>query len=229
MTSEAAPAAWRARAGQGIARRLLPALYAASAHHTQRVPARGPVVLAANHTGFLDGPLLVALSPRPVHVLVLDRTFTGWVGPVMRMSGQIPINQRVGDRVALGKALEVLGRGGVVGIFPEGGRGRGDVAAAGKGVAWIAQRAGAPVVPVACLGTRHTGELAGTLPPLRRRVVLDIGEPVDVTPPDGLNGRARLEHGAHVVQQALAAHVAQASTEHGIALPTDIPPDLLPA
>ena len=66
------------------------------------MPATGPVVLAANHTGFLDGALVLSMAPRPSHFLVLAQTFEGFVGRVLRWSGQIPIDQGRGDRAALG-------------------------------------------------------------------------------------------------------------------------------
>jgi 1-acyl-sn-glycerol-3-phosphate acyltransferase len=184
-------------------------------------------VLAANHTGYLDGALVLALAPRPSHFLVLASMFDGLVGRVLWWSGQIPLEQSRGDRAGLGAALEVLGRGGVIGIFPEGGRGRGDVAVAGKGVAWLALRSGAIVVPTACLGTRRTGDLAASWPPLRSRLVVDFGRPVVLDLPPGLPGRARLDLATERIREALEGHVRDAAERHGIPLPTDVPPDLV--
>jgi 1-acyl-sn-glycerol-3-phosphate acyltransferase len=221
------PSAARARWSRVAARGLLTVLYGPHAHGTDHVPRTGPVILAANHTGYLDGAVVLGMSPRPSHFLVLDRSVTGVAGILLRGSAQIPIDQRRGDRRALGQALSVLGRGGVVGIFPEGGRGTGAVTSAGKGVAWLALRSGAVVVPTACLGTRATGALAGSWPRLRTPMVVDFGRPVILDLPDGLPGRARLEQATEQVRAALAAHVAAASDRHGIPLPTDVPPDLL--
>ena len=221
------PSAARARVSHAAARALLAVLYGPRAHGVDHVPRRGPVVLAANHTGYLDGAVVLGTSPRPSHFLVLDRSFTGVAGVLLHASAQIPIDQRRGDRRALGQALAVLGRGGVVGIFPEGGRGRGEVESAGKGVAWLALRSGATVVPTACLGTRATGALAASWPPLRTRIVVDFGPPVPLDLPEGLPGRARLDTATERVRAALAGHVRAASERHGIPLPADVPPDLL--
>lgn len=220
------PAAWRATVGRWVSRSLVRSLYAAQGHGLERVPVSGPVILAANHTGYLDGAVVHALAPRPSHFLVLAVTFERGIGPVLRHSGQIPLVQGTESRQALMTALGVLGRGGVVGIFPEGGRGRGDLARAEKGVAWLAVRSGAPVVPVACLGTRATGAPADSWPRLRSRLVADFGEPIVVTGADGIPGRARLDRAAEQVRAALARHVAEASARHGIALPADVPADL---
>lgn len=221
-----APAAWRASLGRQVGRVLVSSMYAEKAHADAAVPRSGPVILAANHTGYLDGAVVFGMSPRPAHFLVLASTFELGVGPLLRLTGQIPMHQDRGDRRALSSALGVLQRGGAVGIFPEGGRGRGDVETAGKGVAWLALQGQAPVVPVACLGTRATGDLASSWPRLRSRLVVDFGEPVHVTRAAGIPGRVRLDRAAEEIRSALATHVRAASERHGIALPTDVPPDV---
>ncbi len=220
------PAPWKATLGRLVGAGLVRSLYAARAHGAENVPSRGPVILAANHTGYLDGAVVFGLAPRPAHFLVLASTFELGVGPLLHLSGQIPLEQGRGDRTALTSALGVLERGGAVGIFPEGGRGRGDLAKAGKGVAWLALQGHAPVVPVACLGTRATGDLASSWPRLRSRLVVDFGEPVSVSPEDGIPGRVRVERAAEEIRTSLAEHVRSASERHGIALPTDVPRDL---
>lgn len=221
-----APSAWQARLWRAA---TIPALrlgYRVSIVGAERVPD-GPVILAANHTGFLDGPLLFAATPRPAHMLVLAETFTGLPGRVLTLSGQIPLRQGRTDRTALARAMEVLARGGVLGIFPEGGRGRGDVAQAGRGVAWLALGSGAPVVPVALLGTRRTGDLAASWPAPRSRLVADFGTAVRVEAQPGVPRRAAVAAGAERIRLALAEHVLTASARHDIALPTDVPPDLV--
>ena len=220
------PPQWRATVGRHVGGALVRSLYAARAHGVTNVPDAGPVIFAANHTGYLDGAVVFGLAPRPAHFLVLASTFDLRIGPLLHLSGQIPLEQGTGDRSALTSALAVLQRGGVVGIFPEGGRGRGDLEKAEKGVAWLALQGSAPVVPVACLGTRATGELAASWPRLRSRLVVDFGEPVSVTRAVGIPGRVVLERAAEQIRAALADHVAAASAHHGIELPTDVPSDL---
>lgn len=186
----------------------------------QNVPATGPVLFAANHTGVIDGPMLVGSSPRPAHLLVKAEMFAGPVGWALSAAGQIPVDRDSG-RTALVSALGVLRRGGVVGVFPEGSRGRGDAASAHAGIAWLALTGGAPVLPVAVLGTRRTGEGAGHVPGLRRRLAVEFGRPVPLLRVAGTSGRAAIEVANEAIRVALSALVAAAAARTGLVLPTD--------
>ncbi|GII99141.1 1-acyl-sn-glycerol-3-phosphate acyltransferase [Sediminihabitans luteus] len=188
----------------------------------EHVPATGPVILAANHTGVVDGPLLLGVAPRGLHVLVKQEMFHGPVGAVLRAAGQIPVD-RDGGRAALVTARAVLERGDAVGVFPEGNRGRGDASSGRAGVAWLALHSGAPVVPVAMLGTRRTGESTNHLPGLRRRIEVEMGAPVTVRRAPGTSGRQALADANEQVRAALADLVARAVARTGVALPTDGP------
>ncbi|GAA1897097.1 lysophospholipid acyltransferase family protein [Lapillicoccus jejuensis] len=214
------PTARQVEGGRRFGRVLLGALWRCEAHHRERVPA-GPVVLVANHSGFLDGPLVFSLAPRGVSFLVKQQMFTGPLGRVLRTVGQIPIDRSRGDRSALGVARAVLERGGAVGVFPEGTRGRGDVAQVNQGAAWLALQAGAQVVPVAVLGTRRAGASTGSLPRVRTRVVVDFGEPFDLAPDRALPGRERLRAATERLRDRLAEHVTTASATYGLVLPDD--------
>lgn len=189
---------------------------------TEHVPATGPILLASNHTGLMDGPVVLGVAPRPVHMMVKESMFAGPLGVILRAAGQIPVDQD-NPRAALSTAVAVLRREGGVGIFPEGNRGRGDVAGARAGVAWLALASGAPVVPVAVLGTRRTGEKVGKIPGLRRRLVVEFGPPVVITRAPGTSGKVALEQGNEQVREALRAVVAAAVGRSGIPLPLDDP------
>ena len=186
----------------------------------ERVPVAGPVVLAANHVTLIDGPLLIGISPRPLHILTKQELFRGPVGTVLGWAGQIPVD-RANGRSALQSALGVLRRGGAVGIFPEGNRGRGAVEDVRAGAAWLAVHGPAPLVPVAILGTRLTGESLGHLPGLRRRLYVEFGNPL----PSEAGGPARDRIGAtsEALRTAMAALVVVAQQRAGIALPADDP------
>jgi len=186
------------------------------------VPTTGPIIYASNHTGFLDGPLLAGVAPRWPHCLVKREMFHGPIGALLRSTGQIPVQRGTGDRQALSRALAVLADGEAVGIFPEGSRGRGDLVAMRRGVAWLALRAGAPVIPVACLGTRRTGEATDHLPTPLRRLDVVFGRPLHLAPRPGAPGRIALAEATATLQKVLAAHVASAAERTGQPLPRDL-------
>ena len=155
-------------------------------------------------------------------MLVKSEMFWGPVGTVLRAAGQIAV-EHDGGRSALNSALVVLKRGGVVGVFPEGNRGKGDAASARAGIAWLALNGHAPVVPVAVLGTRRTGESVGHVPGLRRRLAIEFGEPLVLERRPGMSGRAALEGANESIRVALAELVDRASARTGLVLPTDDP------
>ena len=188
----------------------------------ERVPRTGAVIIAANHSGWADGPLMIGCTPRGTHILIKIEMFRSAIGWIFRLSGQIPVDRGNG-RPALATALKVLERGGVVGIFPEGSRGRGDGSSQRAGVAWLAVHSGAPVVPVAMLGTRRTGESTGRIPGLRRRLHVEYGEPVVVTGVEGLPKREAVAAAQEQLQRALTEHVRAAEERTGLWLPTDHP------
>jgi len=186
----------------------------------EKVPRTGPVILAANHTGVIDGPVLHGASPRGSYIIVKQEMFKGFLGVVLKYSGQIPVDRRSG-RAALTAALALLEEGRVVGIFPEGTRGSGKVSTAQAGIAWLAVRSGAPVVPVAILGTRPSGEHVGHVPPFRTRLHVVFGEPFEAAPPDAGTGREALGTAMERIQTIMSAHVHAAARRTGVPFPDE--------
>lgn len=130
-----------------------------------RMPATGPAILAVNHSHNIDGPMVMGVSPRPTHFLIKKEAFIGPLDPFLTAIGQLKVDRSVADRGAITHALDVLKAGGVLGIFPEGTRGEGDFASLRAGLAYFAVRGGAPVVPVAVLGSSEKpGRLIKGLP-----------------------------------------------------------------
>ncbi|GAA4355446.1 lysophospholipid acyltransferase family protein [Angustibacter luteus] len=222
-TDVVAPSARRAAGGRRVGQGLFHTLYRSSVVGGEHVPTSGPVLLASNHTGILDGPLVYGLAPRPTHFLVKKEFFHGPAGWVLEHCGQIPINRDSIDRLALQTALAALRDGRVVGVFPEGARGLGDVAAVREGITWLAMASGAPVVPVACLGTRSRGASIGRPPLPGHRVAVVFGEPVHLVAPPGLSRRAASRELTEQLRLVMARHVRSSSERTGIPLYEDPP------
>ena len=171
-----------------------------------RTPPTGPLVVVANHTAFIDGPLLFGLIPRRVSFLVKAEVVVGPLGWLLRAVGQYAITRTAPERGVLMSALDQLRAGGVIGIFPEGQRTAGDVATVFNGAGWLAVRAGATVLPVAMRGTAKPGRWKR----FRPRVRVRIGEPFDI--PAG-SGKTAIDAATARIQRVLAAQVAALDAE----------------
>lgn len=219
MSKNPGPSPWGPRWSRWVGRGLARILWATRVHGRTLVPRRGGAIVVANHVGFIDGPILHGVIPRPSHFLVGDHMFRGVLGVILRGAGQVEVQG--GGRGALAAGLAVLRRGGVVGMFPEGTRGAGRAVAVHGGAAWLALQSGAPIVPTAIVGTRHTGEPVGVWPRPRRRIVIEFGEPIQVNPPAELKGRARQEWAAVAVSEALRGQVESTLAHTDLELPAD--------
>lgn len=212
------PGARRAATGRRIWRGVFRTFYRTTIVDDHLVPATGPVIMASNHSGLIDGPLVMGLAPRPAHFMVKREMFHGVAGVILRGMGQIPVDRTVADRTAIGTTLAVLARGDAVGVFPEGSRGRGDVASVHAGVTFLALASGAPVVPVACLGTRPEGAGPGRLVTPFSRLAVVFGEPFSLEAPAGVPRREANRVLTEQLRQRLAAHVHASSERTGIPL-----------
>jgi 1-acyl-sn-glycerol-3-phosphate acyltransferase len=182
---------------------VLGPFYRVRVHHRERVPASGPVVLVANHSSLADGPLLFGLLGRRAVFLTKQEMFAGAIGWWLRRIGQLSVRRGAPDRRALTVAVDVLRAGGLIGVFPEGTRGSGEVVAAQHGAAWLARTSGAAVLPVVCRGTRRRD---GSGRRWRPQVDVLVGEPLTI--PDG-GGRAGLTTATETVRAALAGMVRE--------------------
>lgn len=122
----------------------------------ERIPASGPCVLASNHECVIDPWFLGTATPRPVHYLTKEELFRFPVlKQVLQGLGCIPV-RRDGDKGrALDAGLEVLDRGEVIGIFPQGTSLPHRERPFRRGAARLALAGGAPLVPVLLVGTEH--------------------------------------------------------------------------
>ncbi|CAL9412773.1 1-acyl-sn-glycerol-3-phosphate acyltransferase [Streptomyces sp. enrichment culture] len=176
-----------------------------------RMPAAGPVILAVNHSHNIDGPMVMGVAPRPTHFLIKKEAFVGPLDPFLTGIGQLKVDRHSTDRTAISRALGVLEHGGVLGIFPEGTRGEGDFASLRAGLAYFAVRSGAPIVPVAVLGSsERRGRLIKGLPPLRSRVDVVFGDAFEAGDGSGRRTRKALDEATERIQKQLTAHLENA-------------------
>ncbi len=122
----------------------------------ENFPQSGPVIIAANHVSNWD-PIVVAVAlNRPVFFMGKASLFKyKLIDKFLSSLNAFPVRRDIPDRKAIRRALEILEEGNVLGIFPEGVRNKtGQDLKVQSGVAMIALKAGVPILPVACLGTR---------------------------------------------------------------------------
>jgi 1-acyl-sn-glycerol-3-phosphate acyltransferase len=150
----------------------------------EHLPRSGPVILASNHRSFLDSIFIPLLVPRRVTFVAKAEYFddpkTAWF---FRGVGQIPIRREGGSASerALESATEVLEAGGVFGIYPEGTRTRdGKLHRGHTGVARLALRTGAPIIPVGIIGSDEVQPIDSKLPRLFKTVRIRFGEPIEL-------------------------------------------------
>jgi glycerol-3-phosphate dehydrogenase (NAD(P)+) len=145
--------------------------------HRERIPATGPVILASNHRSFLDPFLIACLVRRPVYFVAKRELFAHpAIALILSALGAFPIDRGKQDAEAMATAEAILERGDCVVIFPEGTRVRpGPLGTPRRGVGRLALRSGAPVVPVAVIGTEDVRRGWVFRP---RRVTLSCGLPL---------------------------------------------------
>src|SRR5712691_8575893 len=143
-----------------IARLIVRVLFAAvfRIRHCGTLPARGPLLVVANHQGWADGFVLAASFPLSAEVRLLgDREGTGkvWWWRAVGMVITIERTSTTADRAAIAATLAALERGQIVVVFAEGRVSRAESALGPfeRGVGYLALRSGAPVLPVWLSGT----------------------------------------------------------------------------
>ncbi len=178
--------------------------------HRERIPTTGPVVVVANHSAAVDGPLLYGLLGRRTSFLIKQEMFSGPLGWILPRIGQLAVRRGEADRTPLLTAVRLLRVGGMVVVFPEGTRGTGDVATAQQGAAWLARTGGARLLPVVIRGTRRPPSSQRRFRP---RVDVLVGEPF-AGPPG--RGRAALFAATDEVRDRLLALVTELDEIRGL-------------
>ena len=163
---------------------LIRFLYRVRVEGIEHVPDGGAAILASNHLAVCDSFFLPAVLHRRITFVAKAEYFedpkTAWF---FRAVGQIPIKREGGSasQRALASAKEVLDNGGLFGIYPEGTRSPdGRLYKGHTGVARLAVQTGAPIIPVAMIGTRETQPIGQGVPRAFMPVTIRVGKPIRV-------------------------------------------------
>jgi 1-acyl-sn-glycerol-3-phosphate acyltransferase len=144
----------------------------------EHIPAKGPVLLVANHSSFLDPPLVGGVAPRHLSFMAKAELFkVPLFGALIRGLNARPVRREGADAAALRTALRILQDGGVLLMFPEGTRGpEGSLREPKPGAAMLAVMSGAPVVPVFVQGSGRAWPRGQKLP-RPAKVTVTFGRP----------------------------------------------------
>jgi len=176
---------WLHDLARWLAGRLYRPAYRIRVVGVSHVPRTGPVVLVANHSSLIEPQVIFGMLPRRSVFLVKSELAGGSLGGALRWIGQVSVHRGTPDREALSTAVRLLRDGAVVGVFPEGTRGAGDVARAEQGAAWLVRATGAVVLPVA---TRGTLRPSGARRRFRPKLDVLVGEPFELSVQRGRTG-----------------------------------------
>ena len=179
----------------------------------EHLPASGPYVLAPVHRSNVDWLVVARVTRRRLRYLVKGEVWrVKSVGRLLELLGTFPVKRGAADREALGRSLEVLAAGEPLVVFPEGTRGAGPVVGElREGAAYLAIRAGVPVLPVGMSGLERSMPRGSRFPrPARVRIV--VGPPVlPDAPAEPSGSRSRVSRGAtHAFSERIRAAVQEA-------------------
>ena len=198
----------------------------------EHIPPTGPAILCANHTSYLDSMLVGHCTLRPVRFLITRSFYQhGILGFFIKGCGALPVSQRGVDKETFRLAQEALGRGELLGIFPEGRLSRSGLPNEGKpGAALLAAMTGTKIIPITISGAFFVYP-KGKLLPRPGRITVKIHPPLEVVRLRGRNKAylqeitdkvmARIERSLH---PALRAHRRRKRILSRRSLPFTSPP-----
>lgn len=181
-------------------RRLATTLYRVEIRGAEQIPATGGVILVANHESLFDPWLLALATRRPVRYMAKSELWRyPLIGRTLDAFGAFPVERGTGDSTAISNAAELLRRGEVLGMFPQGTSKQLARRVYRRGAARLALATGAPIVPVRLIGTR--GFPRPGRPPTRVLVC----DPIHVEPTKPTLVRAK--ELTQRIERELAGHV----------------------
>lgn len=153
---------------------LIYVLFRPTVKGKEKIPMDGPLVLAGNHTKFLDPVMLVAtVKKRQVHFLAKEELFSGLSNIIVWGMGAIPVNRKTHDHQALENAIDALQNNLCIGIFPEGTINRTDdvIMPFKMGAVKMSQEAKATLIPFTITGQYKL---------FRKGIELEFLDPIEI-------------------------------------------------
>jgi 1-acyl-sn-glycerol-3-phosphate acyltransferase len=141
------------------------------------IPSEGPAILMINHIAFIDPIVVLNIVPRDIVPLAKAEVYDyPLIGIFPKLWGVIPVRREEFDRTAVKQVLDVLKAGEIVLVAPEATRGP-SLREAKEGIAYLASRGNAPVIPVAIEGTEGFPALRYTTPWQGPGAIIKFGRP----------------------------------------------------
>lgn len=180
----------------------------------ERVPKHGALIVAPNHSSYLDPPAMGCSLPRPLTFMAKGELFKNKLfGKLIRSLGAFPVHRGTTDMESIRLALSILDSGRALLVFPEGTRNSGDdLLPFNRGVEMLARKSGAAVLPTAIIGSAQKwGKGKGFK---FAKVTVVFGTPIKTSDFDG--------QGKEAFTQALEGQIRSMLAEHGQAPKTAV-------
>ena len=192
---------------QVLARNLFHLLSHFEVEGEENFPKSGPLIMVANHFGFLDPAVFVSIAPWPMEFIGGAETphAPKLVKFIPRLWGYLPVYRGTGSTYALKEAQRILNNNGIIGIFPEGGAWAQVLRPARPGAALLTASANAPILPIGLVG------FPNLFPSLRKfkraKVKVRIGKPFGPFKISGsrYDKRRQLDEIGHEIMRRIAA------------------------
>lgn len=155
---------------------LLKIMFRIEYNGVEKIPETGALIIAGNHSSYLDGIILGAMSKRSIHFMAKKELFKNKIlASFFRTLKAFPVDREKPGKSSISMALKILKNGNILGMFPEGTR---YIESLGKpfyGVGFFSIKSGAPILPAAIYGTAKAAP-KGTYLPHFLKIRVTVGD-----------------------------------------------------